>query len=366
MTTALNKININPSLIASKPEIELLLYCAHSKIDETTKVKIKNLVAQDLDWELFLTLASKHKLLPLLSHSINFANCQSVSSDIYATLNNVSQATAQRNLSLTAELLRILNILKKAKILAIPLKGPVLAIFSYGNLGLRSISDLDLIVERDRFVDVHNLLLQNGYQECTNNDLNHKQQASYYNLKTLIAIDLHYNFAPKNSFVAVESTNFWQNLQPILIAGQQINILSTENLILYLCLEGSKEYWRKLKRLCDLAESIQNHDFDWELLVKQAKILEKERVLFLGLFLAKEVLNVSIPANIWQLVDSNLSFKPSGEQINKFLFSQSFDGLLALQWHRLNLQAFKTISEKIKYCWQVIEVNYKARTKKWR
>jgi hypothetical protein len=38
--------------------------------------------------------------------------------------------------------------------------------------------------------------------------------------------------------------------------------------------------------------------------------------------------------------------------------------LLALQWHWLNLQAFKTISEKIKYCWQVIKVNYQVRFSK--
>ncbi len=366
MTTTLNKKDINIPLVPNKPEVELLLCCARSQVDAQTKVKIKNLVDQDLDWELLLKLANKHKLLPLLSHGINLAGCQSISSDIYAILNTASQANTQRNLSLTAELLRILNILKKAQISAIPLKGPVLAAFSYGNFGLRSTSDLDIIIELDNFVNVHNLLLQNGYKECTDNDLNHKRQASYYNLKTLIAIDLHYDFAPKNSFVAVESAGFWQNLQPILIAGQQINILSTENLILYLCLEGSKEYWRKLQRLCDLASSIQNHDVNWELLVKQASDVGKPKVFFLGMFLAKKILNISIPDEIWELVENNLSIKPSATQINQFLFNQEFNWKLALEWHLFNIQTFPSISEKIKYCWQVIQVNYKTRTKKWR
>jgi hypothetical protein len=364
MTTTLNKIDINPSLVVSKSEIELLLCCARSQIDESTKIKIKSLISQQINWNFLLEIATKHKLLSLLYYHLNTINDKFISPEIIISLRNSFQANTQRNLLLTSELLKILNIFKKHQITAIPLKGPLLATFAYGTFGLRNITDLDIIVKPSDFLIAENLLIHNKYKEDINNNIKTKQQGSYINITSLICIDLHYNFAPKNYAVSVETKSFFENLQLISIANTQINIFSTENLLLYLCLEGSKEYWRKLSRLCDLAESIQNHNFDWDLLVKQAKSLGKERVLFLGVFLAKEVLDVSIPANIWELVGNNLSFKPSRGQINEFLFSQSFDGLLALQWHWFNLQAFKTISEKIKYCWQVIKVNYQVRASK--
>lgn len=364
MATTLIKPDIDSSLKTNKPEIELLLYCTRSKMDEQTKVKIESLVSQEIDWDFLLEIAIKHKLLPLLYYHLNTINVKSISPKTITFLRNFFQANIQRNLLLTSELLKILKIFKEHQIVAIPLKGPVLATCAYGNFGLRTISDLDIIVDRPDFLKAEQLLINNKYQAEINNTIEKKQQGSYINYKSSVCVDLHYNFAPKNFAVSVKTNSFFTDLQSVLIANTQVDIFSTENLVLYLCLEGSKDYWRVLNRLCDLAEIIQNYNLDWGLLVKKAESIGKERVLFLGVFLAKEVLNTSIPDNILQLVENNLRFKPSRGQINKFLFSQSFDGLVALQWHWFNLQAFKTVSEKIKYCWQVIKVNYHVRTSK--
>jgi hypothetical protein len=364
MATTLIKTDINSSLKTNKPEIELLLCCARSKMDEQTKVKVESLVSQEIDWDFLLEIAIKHKLLPLLYYHLNTINVKSIPPEIITFLRNFFQANIQRNLLLTSELLKVLKIFKEHQIVAIPLKGPVLATCVYGSFGLRTISDLDIIVEKKKFIQAQDLLLELEYQPGKLNNPDYYQQAQFYPSNNTFCIDLHYDFAPKNFFVSVNTTPFWEDLGLISIAKNQINTLSQENLILYLCLEGSKEHWRTINRISDLAESIQNYDFDWDSLLKRAKNVGKEGVLFLGIFLAKEILDLSIPDNIWQLVENNLRFKPSREQINKFLFSQSFDGLLALQWHWFNLQAFKTISEKIKYCWLVIKVNYHVRTSK--
>lgn len=364
MTTTLTKTNINSSLQTSKPEIELLLCCSRSKIDEPTRIKIKKILSEKFYWNFLIEIATKHKLLPLLYYHLNTINDESIPTEIIISLRNSFQANTQRNLLLTSELLKILNIFKKHKINAIPLKGPLLATFAYGTFGLRTIADLDIIVQPSDFLTAKNLLIQNKYQEGINNKIKNKQQGSYINIISSVCVDLHYNFAPINQAVSVETTSFFNDLQLISIANNQINIFSTENLILYLCLEGSKEYWRKLNRLCDLASIIENYNFDWDLLITRAEGLGKERVLFLGIFLIKEILGVSIPDKIWQLVEKNLSFKLSRKQINQFLFSDSFDGLPAFQWHLFNLQAFPSILEKSQYCWQVIKVNYQVRFSK--
>jgi hypothetical protein len=361
MTTTLTKTNINSPLKTNKSEIELLLCCARSKMDEKTKVKVEKLVSQEIDWNCLLAIAKRHKLLPLLYYHLNTINGASIPSEIITSLRSYFQINTQRNLLLTFELLKLLKIFKEHQIVAIPLKGPVLATFAYSNFGLRSISDLDIIVNRSDFLKAEQLLSKNKYQADINNDIENKQQGSYINSKFSVSVDLHYNFAPKNYAVSVKINSFFKDLQLIAIANTQVDIFSTENLVIYLCLEGSKDYWRKLSRLCDLAELIQNNNFDWELLLARAESLEKERVLFLGIFLAKKVLKASIPDNIWQLAEKNLSFKLSTGQINEFLFTQDFDGLLALKWHLFNLQAFKTILEKSKYCWQVIKINYRVR-----
>ncbi len=62
------------------------------------------------------------------------------------------------------ELQRILDIFKSHGITAIPYKGPVLAIQAYGNLAFREFGDLDIFIQKQDFLKVKELLLDNGYK----------------------------------------------------------------------------------------------------------------------------------------------------------------------------------------------------------
>ena len=61
-------------------------------------------------------------------------------------------SNARRNLFLVSELLKLLKLLESHGIGAIAFKGPVLALYAYGNLSLRQQLDLDILVrKRDIF-----------------------------------------------------------------------------------------------------------------------------------------------------------------------------------------------------------------------
>ena len=345
-------------------EQKLLLYCSKTHPNTITTKKIKLLLKQNINWQYLLKTAKKNKILPLLYHNLNNICPTAIPTEIILYFHKFFEANTKHNLLLVSETIKVLKLLAENNISAIPLKGAVLANLVYGNFNLRTISDIDIIVRETDFKIAENLLLKYGYKASSLNKPEYNQQAQYYQPNNSIYLDLHYQFTPKNYFVTVNSDFFWQNTQIITLANYQITFFTKEALLIYLCLEGLKEHWRKINRICDIAETIEHHNIDWDLLLNQAKSLNQEGILLLGLFLAKEVLEVSIPQEIEKKINSHLKIKLSQSQISQFLFRPQFNLLLAWKWHLFKLQIFKSLSGKLKYWLIVLKLNYQTRIKK--
>ena len=133
---------------AIRPGVELLLSCARTRLDNQGVERIEALVREELDWAYLVELAGKHGVMPLLYWNLHTVCPQAVHKDILDLLKRSFHENARRNLFLSGELLELLKLLEGEGIPAIPFKGPVLADFVYGNLALRSIWDLDLLVHK--------------------------------------------------------------------------------------------------------------------------------------------------------------------------------------------------------------------------
>jgi hypothetical protein len=101
--------------------------------------------------------------MPLLYWSLNDIGSEAVPKAIWTQLPNYFHTNAQHNLFLTAELFKLVNLFEQHEIPVIPFKGPVFAVYAYGNLGLRQFSDLDILVDKRHFLIAQNLLLSEGY-----------------------------------------------------------------------------------------------------------------------------------------------------------------------------------------------------------
>ena len=76
----------------------------------------------------------------------------------------------------------------------------------------------------------------------------------------------------------------WRRLVPVSYAGATIKSLPLEDLIIYLCMHGSRHSWERLAWICDVAELVRlNPDTDWNKLLDQAASLGGQRMLGLGL-----------------------------------------------------------------------------------
>ncbi len=361
MSLTIFKSTSNVKINSSPPEIELILQCASSRAAQNNQHQIKLWLESEINWSYLREMSISHKVLALIHFNLDKIAPQTIPEDIRASFVRFYQINVQKNLLLTAELLKILDLYRKHQIPAIPLKGAVLARQAYSNFGLRTFSDIDIVVPEANFTKAQELLVQFGYKPHPTNNSQRVRQAQYNKPNTLFCVDLHYAFSPRNHFVSVDSAPFWDNLTTFSLAGQEMSIFTPEYMAIYLCLEGAKEHWRTLNRICDLSELICSQTLDWKKLLYIAQAIDRQLVLYLGLYLVHTLFGIEIPDFVWTEIDSHLKIKLSKKEISNFLFRNRFDVALAFQWHLFNLQGFKFTSNKIKYLIQVIKVNFQTR-----
>src|ERR1700694_4580093 len=120
-------------------ENDLLVQCASVRPDPDA---IRSLISQRLDWEYILERAAWHGVGPLASVCLKQ---YAVPREFAVRLDQQSREATGRNLSGSAELGVLLSAFERNNLVTVPLKGPVLGLHLYGNIGLREFGDLDLL-----------------------------------------------------------------------------------------------------------------------------------------------------------------------------------------------------------------------------
>lgn len=314
--------NQNPSL---RPEIELILCCARTRIDPATTQQIHNLLHKDLDWNYLLKKASQQGVSLLVYQTLQKTHPELIPKNITHQLQAYSQINIARNLLLTKELFQVLELLSAHNIRAIPFKGPILSTLAYGNLALREFCDLDILVSKEDFHQAKELLICRGYQ--------HKyfaeHEAAYAQAQMMRpdgkgAIDLHYEIAPRDFVFPVDSQLFWQRLQPVSIAGKTVDALSPEDSILVAYIHGSKEGWASLKRICDMAELICVYPkINWNQIIEQASLFGNEESFFFSLLIVNSYLKISLTKEIHQKVKELPKMQFLAEQYFNWIMSEA-------------------------------------------
>jgi hypothetical protein len=270
-----------------------------------------------------------------------------------------------RNLFLTGELLRVLNALEAREIPAIPYKGPALAASVYGNLALREFHDLDILVHRHDVPKAKEVLASIGYQARYR--LTSTQEAAFLRSQHehpfvrhdgKSVVELHWGIAERH-FFPLDTERLWERLDRIPLGDDTVLNLSSEDMLLILCVHGATHAWERLEWICDVAELIRvrQEDIGWEQLMAQANVLGGERMLLLGLFLAREFLGATLPEKVSQRVRADPKVKALAEQIREQLFREikrpaefleGYEG--ATTAFHLYLKLRERLPDKIRYC----------------
>jgi len=311
-----------------RAEDELLLCCARTEASPDLAARIRALAASDVDWNYLVLLARRHSIIPLLYRQLERHASELVPSADFAKLKLQYQENHARNIVLTDELCRLINLFNDAGIESIPYKGPALALFAYDDLALRRFVDLDVIVKKAEVLRARDLLLADGYVPSKSLTLaqqelllrtQHNLQFARENRRLLL--ELHWEVAPHLFASSVQENELWQNLTTINLNGTELKSLAADDLLFSLCVHGSRHLWERLGWICDVAELIARHQLNWPALLQRAAETDSERMFLLGLYLAQKLLGTNLPPEVQQRCDSDTRLQSLAVNVIQHLFS---------------------------------------------
>src|SRR5882672_6120806 len=313
----------------TRSEHELLICAARRALDEGMAKRLRQLLRSDLDWEYLVAMAHNHCLTPLLYFHLNAVGQSLVPRNVMSRLEGANYRNTRANLFLTGELLRVLKLLEEDGIRAVPFKGPTLALRAYGDVGLRQFGDLDILVHRKDILKVKEILINRGFKSTL--ELTNTQQAALlrfdcaYNFdnKQGVVLDVHWDFVERHFSFDIDVNRVWDRLEPVTVSGKQLLTLSAEDLLLILCLHGFTHLWERLGWICDVAILIDSRkDLNWQLVLENATTLGARGILSLGLLLAGDLLDASIPPEVSKSLQPDARVKRLAGQVREQLFTE--------------------------------------------
>ncbi len=267
---------------------------------------IRELVRRDPDWDVLCESACGHGVLPLLYTRLSDFGGSSVPPGDMARMKDIYSANTRRNLFLGAELLKVLTSLDAQGIVAIPIKGPLLAEAIYGDIALRMFSDLDILVRRDDILRARELLFARGFRPThaftRRQEKAHLARTCEFTLETRdgsYQLDVHWRFAADYLAAPLDAEGAFRRRVEGRLLGRPVVSLADEDTLLFLCLHGTFHVWSKLGLICDVARFLEIRSrIDWPALMERAAAAGLRRALLVGLTLAQDFFDAPVPPEV--------------------------------------------------------------------
>jgi SAM-dependent methyltransferase len=348
-------------IAALRPEEEMLLLCARTRLEAAQAERIEALLQGELDWVYLTEIAFHHRTYPLLHRSLSVMHPIGAGQAWVQFLKERAGVTGWRNLHLTAQLVRILGLFEEHGILAIPYKGPTVATLAYGNLALRPFDDLDIAVRQRDVKPASEILEREGYR-CSFDprvvpaDASGPIPGQYYFIRKSdrCVVELHTERTLRYFPVPLDLEALEKRLIPVPVGGRVIRTLPVEDTLSVLSVHGSKHFWQWLIWICDLAELTGSpRGVNWKDAEDIARRTGCLRMLHLGLFLAKNLLDAPLSEELSTRVQEDSVVHWLAAQAEERLFSKGVTAPSALQRFLFRLRMRGSFWEGARYCWRL-------------
>jgi len=276
------------------------------------------------DWDLLLELAEEHGVLGLLSKRLAPAQHESVAPAAREKLQARMRSQQLFVLGLTADLFQILEEFDRNTIETILVKGPIVSLLAYGDPATRNYADLDLLVRHRQILAATQCMRRLGYEADVPEDaIEAGKIPGEYVFKRAgrpQLIELHteptFRYYPR----PMRIEEMYSRRRLVKLDGRDIPALSIEDELLLNCIHGGKHFWERLMWIADIALIVgRNRELSWDSVFKAADEVGAERMLCVGLQLAKELLGADLPAEIQDRVSRDPEVQPLCAQITGWL-----------------------------------------------
>ncbi|RLL42778.1 Renal dipeptidase [Oceanobacillus piezotolerans] len=266
----------------------------------------KQIPYEGIDWNNLNDLALHHRLFPVLYLKLKQQKESTVPSGVLQFFANQYKRNTFQMLRLSAVTEQLSKAFSEQKIPLLLLKGPALAHYLYGDISLRTSSDLDFLIPIQKLDRAEKLLKELGYEKddyikTVLNDWKWRHHhVTFIHPDQGTKVELHWRLNPGPSKEPAFK-ELWQRKSVSELTSYPVYLLGKEDLLLFLIMHGSRHGWSRLRWLADIQELI-HQEIDWKqvnhLLVKY----DCHRALGQGILLATNLFQFTINSNIQNFI----------------------------------------------------------------
>ena len=289
-------------------EWPLLLECCSLPLNSA---KISVFIGNLRGSESLLRLADDHGVLAHLAAALTKVPDGRISAALLDSLHSRHRRQVVFTLGMSAELRRVLQLLRQSGIAALAIKGPALSVRAFGDPAIRRFADLDLLVRQEHMALAAKALCAAGYQSRIKPESIRAGRIPGEYLfwrphtnQSRTAHELTFRHFPRP--IPLES--YFLRQTSLFLDGYAVPVLSAEHEFLLLAVHGAKDFWARLMWICDVAAMVRNDPgLDWSILRESAAEVGATTMLRMALLLSERVLGVRVPDQMNQEVarDSN-------------------------------------------------------------
>ncbi|MHB8882561.1 MAG: nucleotidyltransferase domain-containing protein [Thermodesulfovibrionales bacterium] len=272
----------------------------NSRLSGDLAGRLRDLPAET--WQVLLEEAGRHRVTPLLYHYLSAsASAGLIPGPVLELMRKAYYLTLARNMLLFSGLKKALAALKQAGIPAVLLKGSHLALAVYKDIGLRPMSDLDLLLRSSDLEQAVPVLAEAGFTSAGRffiaDQVPVHQHLTPLQNKEGAVLELHWNISNPLASHPIKPEELWARAEAGQVDGMDLLLLCPEDLLIHICLHAGRHRFNfGLAPLCDIAEILTRHGdtLDWERLCLTARKWQATRTVYLCLLLARDLLGAAV------------------------------------------------------------------------
>jgi hypothetical protein len=329
--------------------------------------------AGSMNWDLIYDIAREQRTLPLVSQNIRSIIPDLIPSPVAEKLKSFSFQNTTRSLFAFNFLWNIVRLLKSNGISVLPFKGLLTAQDIYGDISLRSFSDLDLLVERKQALKAWKLLEENGFTP--------ELPLEASQIKKYIHVEDNISFQPGERNLTVElhweMTGYYlprplffedvaKRAGTLVIYNKNFINLSSEDQLLYLCVHGAKHGWEYMEQICCVAEIVRQKKLDWHLIEALCADWKCTNMLYTGINLANMLCNAPVPDQMYEKIRSRKVISAISEAVLGNMFKTCgvrFHGKQPGRFSFFHLRIRDTSLDRLHY---IFRLAFRPTKQEWR
>ena len=180
-----------------------------------------------------------------------------------------------------------------------------------------------------------------------------------------MCVELHWEIFGNYLCKPMKFADVERNLKNAMINNRQVRNLSSEYLLLYLCVHGAKHKWVYLEMVCSVAEVIKRKEINWEVVKSLVLRWRCQRMFAVGIYLSWKLLEAPVPDHILEKIKNEKRISEIAEDVTEDMFkgvTYSELKIITDKFSFFHIKVRNSFSDKFRY---VLKVLFCPSVKEW-